>query len=206
MSITTAVILLLAILLAPILLIRYRKRWVAAFNLAVTNRITSRFAARLPGFGILTHVGRKSGKLYRTPVNVFRAPEGFLIALTYGRESEWVRMCWRLADASLRLGARGIYFLHQPSCTIPLGDGSRFLCGWSSDSLVLTISCSFRFLALYKVVRPSSDRLRFSHCLSCVTFVMSPACFRSQNRPPLSPRLKLRGEESLMLQSFSIFG
>jgi hypothetical protein len=24
-------------------------------------------------------------------VNVFRAPEGFLIALTYGRESEWVR-------------------------------------------------------------------------------------------------------------------
>jgi hypothetical protein len=34
-------VLLLAILLAPILLIRFRKRWVAAFNLAVTNRITS---------------------------------------------------------------------------------------------------------------------------------------------------------------------
>jgi deazaflavin-dependent oxidoreductase (nitroreductase family) len=85
------VISLLAILLAPILLVRFRKRWVAAFNLAVTNRITSRFAARLPGFGILTRVGRKSGKLYRTPVNVFRATEGFLIALTYGRESEWVR-------------------------------------------------------------------------------------------------------------------
>src|SRR5712692_4120219 len=87
MPITTAVILLLAILVAPILLIRFRKRWVAAFNLAVT----SRFAARLPGFGVLTHVGRKSGRVYRTPVNVFRAPEGFLIALTYGRESEWVR-------------------------------------------------------------------------------------------------------------------
>ncbi len=46
MSITTVVILLLAILVAPVLLIRFRKRWVAAFNLAVTNRITSRFAAR----------------------------------------------------------------------------------------------------------------------------------------------------------------
>ena len=55
----TAIILFLAILLAPILLIRFHKRWVAAFNLAVTNRITSRFAARLPGFGILAHVGRK---------------------------------------------------------------------------------------------------------------------------------------------------
>src|SRR6266446_8833463 len=80
-----------AILLAGILLMRFRKRWLAAFNLAVTNRISSRFAPRLPGFGIVTHVGRKSGRMYRTPVNVFRAPEGFLIALTYGRESEWVR-------------------------------------------------------------------------------------------------------------------
>jgi hypothetical protein len=65
MPTTAWVILLLALGLVPILLIRFCKRWVAAFNLAVTNRITSRFAARLPGFGILTHVGRKSRKLYQ---------------------------------------------------------------------------------------------------------------------------------------------
>jgi hypothetical protein len=76
--IVLSVISFLAILLAPILLIRFRKRWVAAFNPAVT----SRFASRLPGFGIVTHVGRKSGKLHRTPVNVFRAPGEFFIALT----------------------------------------------------------------------------------------------------------------------------
>src|SRR5580692_12000143 len=91
MPITAWVLSPLVLVLASTLLIRFHKRWVAAFNLAVTNRITSRFAGRLPGFGIVTHVGRKSGKVYRTPVNVFRAPEGFLIALTYGRESEWVR-------------------------------------------------------------------------------------------------------------------
>src|SRR5260370_30725521 len=96
-----SVISLRAVLLAPILLIRSRKRWVAAFNRAITNRITSRFADRLPGFGILTHVGRKSGKLYLTPVNVFRAPEGFLIALTYGRESEGVKNV--LADGACDL-------------------------------------------------------------------------------------------------------
>ena len=112
--------LLLAILLAPILLIRFRKRWVAAFNLAVTNRITSRFAARLPGFGILTHVGRKSGRVYRTPVNVFRAPEGFLIALTYGQDSEWVRNVE--AAGGCELETRGVRYLlsaptivHDPS-------------------------------------------------------------------------------------------
>jgi len=114
MTITTAVILLLAILLAPILLIRFRKRWVAAFNLVVTNRITSRFAARVPGFGILTHVGRKSGRVYRTPVNVFLAPGGFLIALTYGRESEWVKNV--LAAEGCQLGTRGVrYQLFAPT-------------------------------------------------------------------------------------------
>ena len=112
--ITTGIISLLAILLAPILLIRFRKRWVAGFNLAVTNRITSRFAARLPGFGILTHVGRKSGKVYRTPVNVFRASEGFLIALTYGRDSEWVRNV--VAAGDCRLETQGVrYRLLEPT-------------------------------------------------------------------------------------------
>jgi deazaflavin-dependent oxidoreductase (nitroreductase family) len=106
MPIITAGVLLLAILLAPVLLIRFRRRWVAAFNLAVTNRITSRFADRLPGFGIVTHVGRKSGKVYRTPVNVFRAPEGFLIALTYGRESEWVKNV--MAAGECQLETRGV--------------------------------------------------------------------------------------------------
>lgn len=112
--IATWVISLLAVLLAPILLVRFRKRWVAAFNLAVTNRITSRFADRLPGFGILAHVGRKSGRVYRTPVNVFRAPEGFLIALTYGRESEWVKNV--LAAGGCELETRGVrYQLNAPT-------------------------------------------------------------------------------------------
>jgi deazaflavin-dependent oxidoreductase (nitroreductase family) len=120
MPITAWVILLLALVLAPILLIRFRKRWVAAFNLAVTNRITSRFAARLPGFGILTHLGRKSGKVYRTPLNVFRTPGGFLIALTYGRESEWVRNL--LAAGTCQLESRRVQYqlsapaiVHDPS-------------------------------------------------------------------------------------------
>jgi deazaflavin-dependent oxidoreductase (nitroreductase family) len=109
-----AFISVLAFLLAPVLLIRFRKRWLAAFNLAVTNRITSRFAARLPGFGILTHVGRKSGRDYRTPVNVFRAREGFLIALTYGRESEWVKNV--LAAGGCQLETRRVrYQLSAPT-------------------------------------------------------------------------------------------
>jgi hypothetical protein len=89
--VSAGAIIIIAIAATGVLLMRFRKRWLAKFNIAVTNRITGLFAGWLPGFGILTHVGRKSGKVYRTPVNVFRTPNGFIIALTYSSQSEWVK-------------------------------------------------------------------------------------------------------------------
>ena len=66
-------------------------RWIARMNRHVTNRILGPFAPHIPGFGIIVHTGRKSGREYRTPVNLFRHNRGFIIALTYGPASEWVR-------------------------------------------------------------------------------------------------------------------
>jgi deazaflavin-dependent oxidoreductase (nitroreductase family) len=107
-------IIIIAIVATGVLMMRFRKRWLAKINIAFTNRITGLFAGWLPGFGILTHVGRKSGRLYRMPVNVFRAPEGFLIALTYGRESEWVKNV--MAAGGCQLETRGVqYHLSAPT-------------------------------------------------------------------------------------------
>src|ERR1700752_481227 len=102
---TAGAIIIIAIAASGVLMMRFRKRWLAKFNIAVTNRITSIFAGWLPGFGILTHVGRKSSKVYRTPVNVFRAPNGFIIALTYSSQSEWVKNV--LAAGGCELKTRG---------------------------------------------------------------------------------------------------
>ena len=66
-------------------------RWLARFNRHATNRVTGPLAPHLPGFGVVIHTGRKSGKTYRTPVNVFQQPGKFVFALTYGRDSQWVR-------------------------------------------------------------------------------------------------------------------
>jgi len=66
-------------------------RWLARFNRYATNRILGPLAPRLPGFGMVIHTGRRSGHVYRTPVNVFRTRGGYVIALTYGPNSEWVR-------------------------------------------------------------------------------------------------------------------
>ena len=66
-------------------------RWLARFNLSVTNRILGPVAEHAPGMGIVIHEGRKSRRRYRTPVMVFRHGERFVIALTYGPESQWVQ-------------------------------------------------------------------------------------------------------------------
>ncbi len=64
---------------------------VGRLNRVVTNRVTRLFAGRAPGFGVIVHQGRRSGRQYRTPVNVFRVPGGYLVALTYGPDSDWVK-------------------------------------------------------------------------------------------------------------------
>src|SRR5215831_10545280 len=92
-------IIIIAIAASGVLMMRFRKRWLAKINIAFTNRITSLFAGWLPGFGILTHVGRKSEKTYRTPVNVFRAPNGFIIALTYSSRCEQLEGFFQVVSA-----------------------------------------------------------------------------------------------------------
>jgi deazaflavin-dependent oxidoreductase (nitroreductase family) len=65
--------------------------WLARFNRRVTNRVARPIVGHLPGYGVLVHVGRRTGRTYRTPINLFRRPGGFVIALTYGERTEWVR-------------------------------------------------------------------------------------------------------------------
>ncbi len=77
----------------------------ARFNRRVTNPIARRFAGRIPPFGIVVHTGRRTGRRYESPVWVFRAGNGFVIALTYGERSEWVRNV--LAAGRCELVTRG---------------------------------------------------------------------------------------------------
>jgi len=112
--VSVGAIIVIAIAATGILLMRFRKRWLAKINIAFTNRITSLFAGWLPGFGILTHVGRRSGKVYRTPVNVFRASDGFIIALTYSSQSEWVKNVLAAGGCELKTRRRK-YQLSAPN-------------------------------------------------------------------------------------------
>ena len=68
-----------------------RRRRLARFNRGFANKIVGPVLSRSPGFGAIHHVGRKSGRVYRTPVKVFRRGDGYLLSLPYGADSDWVK-------------------------------------------------------------------------------------------------------------------
>jgi deazaflavin-dependent oxidoreductase (nitroreductase family) len=53
----------------------------------------------------VVHVGRRSSRVYRAPVNVFRDGDAWVIALTYGSDVQWVRNV--LAAGGCELETRG---------------------------------------------------------------------------------------------------
>ena len=77
-------------------------QWLARFNRHVTNPIQRMWAGWAPAFGILEHVGRKSGKPYRTPLNVFSTDDGVAILLSYGPDRDWLKNITAAGGAQMR--------------------------------------------------------------------------------------------------------
>jgi deazaflavin-dependent oxidoreductase (nitroreductase family) len=81
---------------------------VARVNRVVTNRVAGHVAGRLPGFGIVQHRGRRSGRPYRTPINVFRVSGGYVAALTYGTDTDWVKNVLAAGGCELEVRRRRV--------------------------------------------------------------------------------------------------
>lgn len=64
--------------------------WITRVNRVVTNPVMGLVSDRVPPLATLHHVGRSSGRRYRTPVMAFRTPRGVVIALTYGPDVQWL--------------------------------------------------------------------------------------------------------------------
>lgn len=87
-------------------------RAVANFNARITNPLALAFGGWAPTIGSLEHVGRKSGKRYRTPLNIFDTADGYVILIGYGPESHWVR----------NVLASGSATVHKHGKTVPVTD------------------------------------------------------------------------------------
>jgi deazaflavin-dependent oxidoreductase (nitroreductase family) len=81
---------------------------VARWNKAGLNRVTRHIAPWMPGLGLVVHRGRRSGRRYQTPVNVFPEGDGYVFALTYGPGTDWVKNVLAAGGCELRTRGRTI--------------------------------------------------------------------------------------------------
>ena len=66
-------------------------RRLGRFNKVVTNRVQGTFAWVVPGWVVICHRGRTSGRRYRTPVNGYRRGDSLAVVLVYGEQTDWLR-------------------------------------------------------------------------------------------------------------------
>jgi deazaflavin-dependent oxidoreductase (nitroreductase family) len=98
-----------------------RMSFLRPFTTRVFNPLSRHVAGWMPGFGILAYTGRKSGRRYRTPLNVFRRGNQFVFALTYGSEVNWVQNVLAAGGCELRTRGRDIRLVEPELLVDPAG-------------------------------------------------------------------------------------
>lgn len=79
-------------------------RWWAKLNKRVFNPAELRRGKR----PVLTHVGRKTGTIHRTPLDAHPVEGGYVFVLVYGSESDWVRNALAAGRAALSIDGEDI--------------------------------------------------------------------------------------------------
>jgi deazaflavin-dependent oxidoreductase (nitroreductase family) len=80
------------------------------FNPLVLSLAGTRF---LPLYGVIEHRGRRSGKVFHTPVVVRPTDEGFVVPMPWGEQTDWYRNVRAAGGCLIRWKGRD-YPLMQP--------------------------------------------------------------------------------------------
>src|SRR5207245_10318945 len=101
----------------------------------VLNPVMRLFAGRVAGFAILTHRGRKTGRIHRTPINVFRQGDDYVFALTYGSDAEWVKNVLAAGECSMRIRGQNVKLVDPRLVADPM------LRAWPGPGALRVIGC-----------------------------------------------------------------
>ncbi len=96
--------------------------WFENLQIKYLNRFTRPFVRFLPGFAVIKHRGRTSGKPYETIVTAYRKDNTLAIALAHGK-TNWVKNVLAAGEADLHF-SRGDVHITNPR-VVPAGsDGT----------------------------------------------------------------------------------
>jgi deazaflavin-dependent oxidoreductase (nitroreductase family) len=84
-------------------------KWLGRINKRVFNPVEIRRGTR----PVLAHVGRKSGMLYKTPLDAYSVENGYVFIVNYGVGCDWVQNILAAGKAGLTIGDQ-TYDLERP--------------------------------------------------------------------------------------------
>jgi len=73
---------------------------------------------------VVRHVGRRSGRTYQTPVIAARHDDTFLIALSYGQRTEWLKIVFDKGAATIVTNGH-TYEVDRPE-VIPMAEATAY--------------------------------------------------------------------------------
>ncbi|MGI5220585.1 nitroreductase family deazaflavin-dependent oxidoreductase [Nocardia sp. CA-290969] len=79
----------------------YFPGWLDRLGIRLVNPWMRRVAPWLPGYAVVEHTGRRTGRSYLTPVAAFRRGRVMAVVLLHG-ETDWARNVVAAGGASLR--------------------------------------------------------------------------------------------------------
>ncbi|WP_258724596.1 nitroreductase family deazaflavin-dependent oxidoreductase [Cellulomonas sp. NS3] len=106
--------------------------WVTRVNRRVTNPLMMALSDDVPPLATLHHVGRRTGRRLRTPIFAFPTARGFVIALTYGPDVQWLR---NLEAGEARLVRRRVVYRLADPVRLHGDDGARLVPAWTRAGL-----------------------------------------------------------------------
>lgn len=74
--------------------------WFGKINKRIFNPLELKRGKR----PVISHVGRRSGRTFRTPLDAHRVDGGFIFILVYGSRSDWVQNAMAAGTAQLEIG------------------------------------------------------------------------------------------------------
>lgn len=77
------------------------------------------------GYGLLRHVGRTSGKRHETPLGIERTEDGFVIAIVYGKRTQWVKNVLAAGSAEIMLEGE-TYRVDRPEI-VPIEEANAWI-------------------------------------------------------------------------------
>jgi deazaflavin-dependent oxidoreductase (nitroreductase family) len=93
----------------------------------VFNKLVMPFAGTrvMPLYGVIEHRGRRSGKVFHTPVVVRPIADGFIVPMPWGETTDWFRNIRAAGGCTIRWKGRS-YTLTQPEVLDTAGAQSAF--------------------------------------------------------------------------------